>query len=348
MNKDIIKIDNLSKNFNQKEVLKDINLSIMQGSITGIIGKSGAGKTTLLRCLNLLEKPNTGSINVKGDNILNIDSKKLKSIRQKMGMVFQSFNLLSNKNIAKNIALPLKIADIEQKEIDYKVKKIAEFVGLEDKLSEYPSNLSGGQKQRIAIARALVGEVDILLCDEFTSALDPETTLEMLELLRVINQEKSVTIILITHDMSVIREICDFVFVMDAGRIIEYGEVEQIFYSPKERITKSLINNMFARDIPNTLKSRIIKNPTEESDVMLRLLFGRDSSQQAFISEMIKIFDISINIISGHLDHIKDATLGNLLITFKYKKTILDKILIYLENNQIHAELVGYLRGNDE
>ncbi len=348
MAENIIKIHQLNKKFLQQEVLKDINLSIKQGSITGIIGKSGAGKTTLLRCMNLLEQPDSGSIEINGKNILKLNATKLKPVRQKIGMVFQAFNLLSNYTVAQNIALPLEIAGKAKQYINQKIRAIAKLVGLKDKLTEYPSCLSGGQKQRVAIARALVGEVEILLCDEFTSALDPETTLEVLELLRDINQNLGVTIILITHDMSVIREICDFVFVIDDGQIIENGEIEQIFYTPSHQVTKSLINTMFARDIPNVFKVRITKHPVSNGDIMLRLLFGKNSSQQAIISEMIKIFDMSINIIAGHLDHIRDATLGNLLITFKYEPKLLSKVISYLEKHQIRLELLCYLRGTDE
>ena len=348
MAKDIIKIHQINKKFLQQEVLKDINLSIKQGSITGIIGKSGAGKTTLLRCMNLLEQPDSGIIEINSKNILKLKANKLKLLRQKIGMVFQSFNLISNYTVAQNIALPIEIAGKSKQYISQKVAAIAKLVGLKDKLAEYPSCLSGGQKQRVAIARALVGEVEILLCDEFTSALDPETTLEILELLRDINKSLNVTIILITHDMSVIREICDFVFVINNGEIVETGEIEQIFYNPHHEITKSLISTMFARDIPNAFKTRIIDKPVKNCEIMLRLLFGKSSSQQAIISEMIKVFDISINIISGHLDHIRDATLGNLMITFKYDSKLLAKIITYFEEHQISFELLGYLRGVDE
>ncbi len=344
MTENIIKIQQLNKTFLQQEVLKDINLSIKLGSITGIIGKSGAGKTTLLRCMNLLEQPDSGKIEINDQDILKLNANKLKPVRQKIGMVFQAFNLLSNYTVAENIALPLEIASKSKQYINQKIRAIAKLVGLEDKLAEYPSCLSGGQKQRVAIARALVGDVEILLCDEFTSALDPETTLEVLELLRNINQNLGVTIILITHDMSVIREICDFVFVINDGQIIENGEIEQIFYTPHHQVTKALISTMFARDIPNALKARMIEQPVKNCDIMLRLLFGKNSSQQAIISEMIKIFDMSVNIIAGHLDHIRDATLGNLLITFKYESKLLAKIISYLEEHQIRLELLGYLR----
>ena len=345
MNESIIQIYNLNKIFADHAVLKDINLLIYKSSITGIIGKSGAGKTTLLRCFNLLEKPEVGEILINNKNIIDFSFSHLKKLRLKIGMVFQTFNLLYNYTVAENIALPLKLAKYSKEQIKKKVDDIAKLVGLENKLSYYPSRLSGGQKQRVAIARALVADVEILLCDEFTSALDPETTLEILELLREINERLGVTIILVTHDMSVIREICDSVFVLDHGQIIEHGKVEQIFYNPRHEVTKSLISTMFARDIPNVLKTRIIENPSKNCEIMIRLLFGQYSSQKAIVSDLIKKFDISINIIAGHLDHIRDATLGNLLITFKYDQPLLAKIINYFEEHQIRLELIGYLRG---
>lgn len=340
----ILEISGLSKSFSGTPVLKDIFLSIKMGSITGIIGKSGSGKTTLFRCLNLLELPSKGEIKFQGESILEASSLKRRKIRQKMGMIFQSLNLLDNRTVFKNVALPLEFMNLSKEETKIKVSRALELVGLEDKSDAYPKSLSGGQKQRIAIARALVTEANLLLCDEFTSALDPVTTLDILALLRRINVELKVTLILITHDMEVVREICDEVYVLEKGEVIEKGKVEDIFYSPQHTITQALVKKIFEREVPQTLKARLIKMPQKNCDIMMRLIFAKESSQKPIISELMRELGISLNIISGHLDHIQASTFGNLLITFKYDPSLSDRIRIFFERHKVHPELLGYLK----
>jgi D-methionine transport system ATP-binding protein len=344
MKNNIIEIIDLNKNFGETIALQNINLAIKKSSITGFIGKSGAGKTTLLRCINLLETPDTGQIKIHGKNLLKLSEKETKEFRRKIGMIFQSFNLLTNRNVRANIALPLEFMPVDKKEIDNKVNTIGSLVGLEDKLNSYPNELSGGQKQRVAIARSLVSDVDILLCDEFTSALDPETTLEILSLIKDINTKLGVTIILITHDMSVIREICDFVYVMDNGNLVESGEIEKIFYNPQHYVTKSMINTLLSKEMPNALVSKLENNPSTNCDVVVCLIFASDSSRKAIVSKVIKKFDIAVNIISGHLDHIRNTTLGNLLVTFKYDVILYSNIVKFFQENKVHLEFLGYLK----
>lgn len=239
----IIEVKNLHKSYKDNVILDDINIEIKTGSIVGVIGKSGAGKTTLFRCLDLLELPNAGEIKIHGNDILKYNHSQLSKFRKRVGVIFQSFNLLNNRTVGKNVALPLELLGLDKDIIASKVKSILSLVGIANKIDCYPGNLSGGQKQRAAIARALISDVEILLCDEFTSALDAHTTNEILQLLKTINSELGVTIVLVTHDMSVVKEICQYVYVMDHGRIIEEGSIGKIVTSPAHAITKSLFTN---------------------------------------------------------------------------------------------------------
>ncbi|MBS0185993.1 MAG: methionine ABC transporter ATP-binding protein [Proteobacteria bacterium] len=341
----IIEIQELSKSFGATPILVDITMSIPKGSITGIIGKSGAGKTTLLRCMNFLEKPDKGSFKIEGKECFQATGATLRSLRQKMGMVFQSINLLRNRTVEENIALPLEFMNISKAEITKKVNAALTLLALNEKRNVYPANLSGGQKQRVAIARALIGQGNILLCDEFTSALDPETTLETLGLLGELNKTLDVTIIIVTHDMMVIREICDFVYVIDKGKCIEAGRVEDIFYAPQQIVTKSLIRTSIERDIPSVLKDRMIEVPQKGCDALVRLIFASDSSQNPVISEVVREFGISINIIAGSLDHFRESTLGTLLITFPYHKAKYPEVIAFLQKQRVQPELLGYLKG---
>jgi D-methionine transport system ATP-binding protein len=340
----IIDIKKLNKSFSERKVLRDIDLSVVESSITGFIGRSGAGKTTLLRLINLLERPDSGSITVNGYDMLASDQRLLRALRKQIGMIFQSFNLLTTRNVYANIALPLELLAFSKKDISKKVHEITKLVGLEDHLFRYPGELSGGQKQRVAIARSLVSEAKILLCDEFTSALDPTTIFEILSLLREINLKLGVTVILISHDMSVIREICDYVYVMAEGRIVESGSVREIFYLTKHEVTKSLIKAMFACEVPNSLKLRQTTTFSEFSEVMLRLIFSDNNVQEPFISELVMEFNIAVNIISGHYDHFRDSALGHLLITFKYNDDLYRRIEIFMKKYGVHYEFLGYLR----
>lgn len=243
----IIRVENISKTFKAKngqvEAVKNISFSIEKGDIFGIIGLSGAGKSTLVRCLNLLEKPNEGSVYVDGKNLMKLSQKYLRKERQDIGMIFQHFNLLMQRNVVDNICFPLEIAGVKRKEARKRALELLETVGLSDKAKAYPAQLSGGQKQRVAIARVLANNPKILLCDEATSALDPQTTKSILKLLKEINQEYGITIVVITHEMTVIKEICTKVAVLDQGYLVEQGTVEEVFTTPKSDEAKKLILN---------------------------------------------------------------------------------------------------------
>lgn len=256
----IIRVGNISKTFRanngQVEAVKKISFSIDKGDIFGIIGLSGAGKSTLVRCLNLLERPNEGNIYIEGKNLMELSSKELRKERQDIGMIFQHFNLLMQRNVLGNICFPLEIAGVSRKEAKKRALEILETVGLSEKAKAYPAQLSGGQKQRVAIARVLANNPKILLCDEATSALDPQTTKSILNLLKEINQKYGITIVVITHEMAVVREICSKVAVLDHGRLVEEGTVEEIFRAPKTDEAKKLILNEFSYIKEMNLKAK--------------------------------------------------------------------------------------------
>lgn len=245
----IIRVEKISKMFQasngQVEAVKNISFSIEKGEIFGIIGLSGAGKSTLVRCLNLLEKPNEGAVYIDGENLMELSQRELRKVRQDIGMIFQHFNLLMQRNVLDNVCFPLEIAGVGRKEAKERAFKLLEMVGLSEKAKAYPAQLSGGQKQRVAIARVLANNPKILLCDEATSALDPQTTKAILELLKEINQKYGITIVVITHEMAVVREICSRVAVLDHGNLVEEGTVEEIFAAPKTEEAKNMIFNEF-------------------------------------------------------------------------------------------------------
>lgn len=335
-------IKNLNKSYDVP-VLKEINLEIPQGQILGIIGKSGTGKSTLLRCLNGLEKPNTGIIMIDGQLFTGISDREQRNIKQKIGNIFQNSNLLSHLNSLENVMFPLRLLKANNKESNLKALNLLELVGLKGKEDHYPSQLSGGQAQRVAIARALISDPSLLLCDEFTSALDPETSLEILELLRKLNKELGVTIVLITHDMAIIREICDEVCVLDDGLIVEKNDITSILLYPQSKVTKSLIRNLIAKDLPHHLQEQLVQNPTSHSVVVLRLFFSSQVAEDPIIASIVKKYDIPINILFGNLDHIRETAFGCLIIEIPYDAFILNQIILDLDQRGVAAEILGYL-----
>lgn len=329
----LITIKNLSKTYasssNDVQALKNIDLSISKGKIHGIIGLSGAGKSTLIRCVNRLEEPSTGQIYIDGVNILDLQGKNLRNLRKKIGMIFQHFNLLNNKTIYDNIAFPLRLDKVPESKIKERVSYLLELVELTDKSDSYPSQLSGGQKQRVGIARALANEPYILLCDEATSALDPKTTKQILSLLKEINKKLNLTMILITHEMEVIKEICDSVSVLEYGEIVEENDVIKIFSDPSSPQTKSLISQQF--NIPKELRDKH----------MLSIHFNEDTSLNPIIYDLIKDIDVKVNIICGNIDFIKHAPIGNLLLEVG-SESELRKVIDYLKSKNITSEVIKY------
>jgi D-methionine transport system ATP-binding protein len=290
----MIEIRGLSKSFHgaggETEVLKDISLTIRQGEIFGIIGRSGAGKSTLVRCINLLERPDRGTVTVNGLEITALSGRDLRRARQRIGMIFQLFNLLSSRTVYDNVAFPLELAGERKAAIRLAVEPLLELVGLADKRNRYPAELSGGQKQRVGIARALASNPEVLLSDEATSALDPETTTSILELLKDINRKLALTIVLITHEMAVIKDVCDRVAVIDHGSIVEEGRVFDLFTAPQADVTRSIVRNVVDRELPATLK-RVCRAPPTIPEIQYcelsspgRLLIIRSSRRSSAVS----------------------------------------------------------------
>lgn len=336
----MIDIKNLSKTFETNsgkiKALDNISLHINRGDIFGVIGLSGAGKSTLLRCINMLEKPTSGSIKIDGIEMTQLSSRELKEKRKKIGMIFQHFNLLSSRTVQGNIAFPLEITGLEQKKINDKVEKLLELVGLSDKAKSYPSQLSGGQKQRVGIARALANDPKVLLCDEATSALDPQTTLSILDLLKKINKQMGITIVLITHEMNVIKQICHNVAVIEKSKVVEIGPIIDIFSNPKTDTAKNFLKSVTLSELPQ----EVIKRIQQLDGKVVKIGFFGEATAQPIISTVVKKFDIDANILYGNLDNIQDTPFGTLIIQFigEDKKTKL--ALEYLKEIGLKVEVI--------
>lgn len=328
----IIEIKNLKKVFKVKDgqvnALDDINLKIGQGEIYGIIGMSGAGKSTLVRCINLLEKPTSGQVFIDKKDISAIEEKELRTVRYSLGMIFQQFNLLSQRTAEQNILFPLEIAGVDKETAKKRTAELLSLVGLADKAKAYPSQLSGGQKQRIAIARALANNPKILLCDEATSALDPSTTKAILKLLKEINEKLGITIVIITHEMSVVEEICTHVAIIDKSHIAEEGTVEEVFRNPQTEIARKMI--LPERDDVQT----------DMAEQAYRLVFDEHSSSEAVIAKMVVETKCLVNILHAELQNIEGVSYGQMVVQFGDDNRGRDKAIAYLKANQILVEEV--------
>ena len=323
-----IEIKNLTKIFEIKghtvTALSDVSLSIEKGDIFGIIGMSGAGKSTLVRTVNYLEKPTQGSILIDGINLSSLSEKELRKKRREIGMIFQNFNLLEQKNVIDNICFPLEIAGTKRKEARIRAKELLKTVNLEDKEKAFPSQLSGGQKQRVAIARALATNPSILLCDEATSALDPQTTDSILKLLKEINETLGITIVIITHQMSVVTEVCKHVAIIDNGKLAEEGEVDKIFESPSSDAAKELITGSEINYTP--LKSLDTKRK-------IRIVFKENSAYEPVISNMILKFKTPVNILKADTRNVGGKARGEMILTLPEDEAVSEEIILYLKEN---------------
>ncbi len=320
-----------------------LDFDVKPGDIFGIVGKSGAGKSTLIRCLNLLEKPTQGSV-VLGDLELNaLNNKELRQARRRMGMIFQHFNLLSSQTVYDNVALPLKFAGYSAEHIRTRVEELLELTGLGDKKTVYPAALSGGQKQRVAIARALANHPDVLLCDEATSALDPQTTQTILNLLSDINQRLGLTIILITHEMDVIKSICTRVALLEQGKIIEQSDVLDFFKNPQTPEAKELVSGCLKQALPNSLKQQLHPVPHEGFYPVLRLIFSGKTATQPLISELVREQGIHVNILQANMEYICEEALGFMVIKVEEAPQGVEKTLDFLRQQHIAVEIIGYV-----
>jgi len=327
---------------NQKiTALDKVSLTVEKGEIFGIIGLSGAGKSTLIRCINMLEKPTAGSIVVDGQEITGLDTRELRAARQKIGMIFQHFNLLASRTVLDNVMFPLEIAKVPRPEAAQRTRELLELVGLADKQGAFPSQLSGGQKQRVGIARALANGPKLLLSDEATSALDPQTTRSILQLLRDINRQFNLTILLITHDMNVIKEICDRVAVIDSSHIVEVGEVLKVFASPSSPTSRSFVNTVISREVPAELLHRAPVRDEQTLAKLIRVSFIGASAGEPVISSMIRKYDIEVNILYGNVDRIKDTPFGNLALELLGPPGVLQEAMDYLRSRGLEIEVLN-------
>lgn len=328
----MIRLENIHKTFyqdkNEVNALNGISLHVNKGDIYGIIGLSGAGKSTLVRCINLLERPSAGSVTVAGQNLLELNSKQLRQARKKIGMIFQGFNLLKSKTIFENVAFSLKIDKVDKSVIKERVTELLKLVELEDKANAYPDELSGGQKQRVGIARALANSPDILLCDEATSALDPKTTLQILDLLKRINQTLNITIVVITHEMNVIKSICNRVAILEHGQVIKEGSVLDIFSSDSNEKIEGFLEESRAREFV-----------TDER--LMKLIFVGDASERPILSTIIRTLNVDFNIIYGKIEQIQDSDLGRLVVGVRCDDETFDEILKMFGENGVKVEVIN-------
>lgn len=341
----MIRFENVTKQFEDKDnktlAVDNVSFEINKGEIFGIIGFSGAGKSTLVRCINLLERPTSGKVYIDGTEITALDKKSLRKERKKIGMIFQQFNLFSTRTVFQNVEYPLLSTKMTKKERKEKVASLLELVGLDAKADAYPSQLSGGQKQRVAIARALASDPQILLSDESTSALDPKTTKSILNLLKKLNKELGITIVVITHEMQVIKEICDRVAVMTDGKVVELGDVFDIFANPKQSITKEFVENTSnLSKIYELIDEKSAVTDLKEGEVILRFRYLERNVSEALVSQLSRKFNLDINIIFGNIEMIGDNPIGGLVSIVNGRKEDVDAAIKYLKDKNVGVEVV--------
>lgn len=345
-----IRIESVSKSYPARgdgpavAALEDIDLSVARGEIVGVIGRSGAGKSTLIRLVNGLEKPTSGRIVVDGIDVGTLDERALGPVRRSIGMIFQHFNLLSSRTVFNNVALPLEIAGVDRASIRRRVEPLLEMVGLADKRDRYPAELSGGQKQRVGIARALATEPKVLLSDEATSALDPETTAAILDLLAGIQRELGLTILLITHEMAVIRRIAQRVAVIDCGRIVEQGPVAEVFAAPAHATTRSFLGAETGRGVPAWIAERLQTEPVEGGKTVLRIVFRGEHATDPVLSQLSRELGIDVNILSGSIERIGGSPFGILLVALPGDAAAQARGTRFLADRELHTEVIGHVR----
>ena len=345
----MIKLKNVSKIFDvsgkKLTALDNVSLDIPQGHICGVIGASGAGKSTLIRCVNLLEKPSEGSVIIDGNDLTQLSDAELVLERRNIGMIFQHFNLLSSRTVFGNVALPLELEGVHKKEIEAKVNELLSLVGLSDKKNVYPANLSGGQKQRVAIARALASDPKVLLCDEATSALDPATTHSILKLLKEINRTLGITILLITHEMEVVKRICNQVAVIDKGRLIEQGTVSEIFSNPKTELAQEFISSTFHITLPEEYLENLSDTPKHaKSYPIIKFEFTGRSVDAPLLSQASKKFGVELSILTSQIDYAGGVKFGYTIAEVEGNEDKITQTKIYLMENNVRVEVLGYVQ----
>ena len=325
--------------------LKGVDLEIERGEIYGIIGLSGAGKSTLIRCINMLERPTEGKVIVDGKDLTTLSEAELREERKGIGMIFQHFNLLSSATVYDNVAFPLRLANADDETIRKKVEPLLALVGLADKAQQYPAQLSGGQKQRVGIARALAAGPKVLLSDEATSALDPQTTKSILQLIADINKKLGLTVVIITHEMQVIKDVCDKVAVIADGVIAEKGSVVDIFTKPQNPITREFVSTLLSNDLPINYRGKeLLQAPVEGGELLLRLTFLGERADDPVIADVIRRFPIEVSILYGTLDQIQSLPYGRMIVGVKGEQAEIDRALAYLDTRDLKKEVLGYVR----
>jgi len=343
----MIQLKNITKTFTKKNrkvfALSDVSLHVDKGKIFGVIGASGAGKSTLIRCANLLEIPTTGEVIIDGQRLNSLSRSELEKARRQIGMIFQHFNLLSSRTVFDNIAFPLELDHIPKNEIKQRVNDLLKLVDLEDKQHDYPANLSGGQKQRVAIARTLANNPKVLLCDEATSALDPATTRSILELLKDINRRLNITILLITHEMNVVKTICDEVAIISNGKLIEQGTVGDIFSHPKTELAKEFISSSLKVEIPDEFKLRMVPVAETGKNPLLKLEFTGQSVNDPVLSEVASLFEVQNNIVSAQMDYAGGVKFGVMVVEVRASKENHERAINFYNQKHIKTEVLGYV-----
>ena len=346
----MIKLENIDVTFKQGakvvNAVKNVSLDVESGDIYGIIGYSGAGKSTLVRTINLLQRPTKGNVVVNGVDLLQLKPKGLRAARKKIGMIFQHFNLMNTLSVFDNVAFPLKKSGKTKSEIEEKVLSLLELVGLEDKVNSYPRQLSGGQKQRVAIARALANDPDVLLCDEATSALDPKTTYSILELLKKVNVQLGITIVIITHEMQVVKEICNKVAVMEEGEVIEQGSVLEIFTNPERDLTKGFIDTAthINQGIETVLSHEQLLN-LKEGDYLVKISFVGASTGEPLITKLSTQFQVAANILFANVEIIQETPVGTLLVGLSGEKSGIENALSYIREQGVSVDVLEESKG---
>ena len=341
----MVEFTHVSKDFGSGEkmvrAVRDVSLTIQDGEIFGIIGFSGAGKSTLVRCINLLERPTNGTVVVDGKEMTALSPKELRLARRKIGMIFQHFNLMPSRTVFGNVAYPLQGQGLSKQAIQNKVRKLLKLVDIADKETAYPSQLSGGQKQRVAIARALANDPKVLLCDEATSALDPQTTKAILNLLKDLNQKLNLTIVMITHEMAVVKEICDHVAIMEHGQVVEQGEVFSLFADPKQPITQNFIRTTSnLQKIEELIAEGSPVVQLQPGEVIVRLSYIQKNVSEPLISTLSQRFQISLNIIFADIEIVQDAPIGGTVAILSGEREQITKAMEYLIEKNVGVEVL--------
>lgn len=341
----MIELTHISKNFasggRTVHAVQDVSLSIGKGEIFGIIGFSGAGKSTLVRCINLLERPTSGSVTVDGKEMTALSARELRQARKKIGMIFQHFNLMPSRTVFGNVAYPLRGSGLSGEQIADKVHRLLELVGIGDKAEAYPKQLSGGQKQRVAIARALANDPNVLLCDEATSALDPQTTKAILRLLKDLNEKLGITVVIITHEMAVVKEICDRVTVMEHGRVVEQGEVFNVFADPRQEITRSFIHTTSnLRKIEELIEEDSPVVQLKPGELIVRLSYIQRNVSEPLISTVSRKFDITLNIIFSDIAIVQNAPIGGTVAIISGERAQITQAMQYLIEKNVGVEVI--------